>query len=93
VFYLHHSFTFMVNELAMRHLRDNELASGPYFGLDNLTGVRECAGNNYDDVTVFANLVPYTTGQTAGTRHTWDHILRMWDFPRRHFRWVVEGEM
>ena len=94
VFYLHHSFTFMVNELAMRHLRDDSsLPSGPYFGLDSLPGVRECAGNNYGDVTVFAHLVPYTTGQTVGERHTWDHILRMWDFPRRHFRWVVEGEM
>ena len=84
----------MVNELAMRHLRDDSsLPSGPYFGLDSLHGVRECAGNNYGDVTVFSHLVPYTTGQTVGERQPWDHILRMWDFPRRHFRWVVEGEM
>jgi len=94
VFYLHHSFTFMVNELAMRYQRDNSsLSSGPYFGLDTATNGTACAGHNYDDVTVFAHLVPYTSGQTVGARHTWDHILRMWDFPRRHFRWVVEGEM
>jgi len=93
-FYLHHSFTFMVNELAMRYQRDNSLSSGPLFGLDkDARGVAECAGNNYGDVTIFAHLVPYTTGQTVGARHTWDHILRMWDFPRRHFRWVVEGEL
>ena len=94
VFYLHHSFTFMVNELAMRYQRDNSsLSSGPYYGLDTATNGAACAGHNYDDVTVFAHLVPYTTGQTVSARHTWDHILRMWDFPRRHFRWVVEGEI
>eukprot|EP00964_Phaeocystis_antarctica_P112035 scaffold76256_cov75-Phaeocystis_antarctica.AAC.1 len=84
----------MVNELAMRYQRDR-YTSGPFFGLDTAasSGDAECAGNNYDDVTVFAHLVPYTTGQTAGARHTWDHVLRMWDFPRRHFRWVVEGEL
>lgn len=44
VFYLHHSFTFMVSELAMRHLRnDSSRPSGLYFGLDSLHGVRECA--------------------------------------------------
>ena len=93
-FYLHHSFTFMVNELAMRYQRDR-YTPGPFFGLDTAASsdVAECAGNNYNDVTVFAHLVPYTTGQTAGARHTWDHVLRMWDFPRRHFRWVVEGEL
>lgn len=103
-FYLHHSFTFMVNELAMRHQVDTGLSSGPYFGLDTYKAIGvagaselpsshiECSGNNYDDVTIFAHLVPYTTGQTVSQRHTWDHILRMWDFPRRHFRWVIEGE-
>lgn len=93
VFYLHHGFTFVVNDMAMQYLRDNELSSGPYYGLDHLTSVRECPGNNLYDATIFSNLVPYTTGQNVGDRHTWDHIMRMWDFPRRHFRWVLEGEM
>jgi len=93
LFYSHHDFTFVVNEMAMQYLSDNALSSGPYFGLDNLTSVDECPGNNLSDVTIFSHLVPYTTGQTVGERHTWAHIMRMWDFSRRHFRWVLEGEM
>jgi len=95
LFYSHHGFTFVVNDMAMQHLRDKAISSGPYYGLDNLTSAyaHECPGNNLYDVTIFSNLVPYTIGQTVGERHTWDHIMRMWDFPRRHFRWVLEGEM
>ena len=93
-FYLHHSFTFMVNDLAMQYQRSQGLSSGPFYGLDEhwASGKRECAGHNYNDVSVYSHLVPYTHGQQLGERHTWDHILRMWDFDRRHFRWVAEGE-
>jgi len=43
-------------------------------------------------VSPFNHLVPYTTGQAVGSRHTWEDILRQWDFSKRHYRWVLEGE-
>ena len=87
-FYIHHSFTFVVMDMAMR---SHNQAAAPYYGLDQLNQQAECPGNNLMDVSVFNNLVPYTTGQTVGDRHTWAHIVDQWSFDKRHYRWVAPG--
>jgi hypothetical protein len=92
LFYLHHAFTFMVSDRAMRHQHEHGIP-GPFFGLDEMDQAQQCEGHNVDDVTIFSNLVPYTTGQTPGARHTWRDILVAWNFDRREFRWVLEGEV
>jgi len=103
VFYLHHAFTFVVVERAMRRQRDyaakgqgGNHQSPPFYGLDEYFNYgereRECPGNNLYDVSPFNHLVPYTTGQAVGSRHTYEDILRQWNFSKRHYRWVLEGE-
>ena len=95
MFYLHHSFTFMVSELAMRHLRnDSSLPSGPYFGLDSLHGVRECAAAT---ITVTSpSLLPtscLTRRARLSANGTPGIISCGCGTSLGAFRWVVEGEM
>jgi len=93
MFYVHHAFTFVVLERAMRRQRDSGASKAPYYNLDAYAEMQtQCGGHNLWDVSVFSNLVPYAVGQEPGSRHTWAHILTMWGFERRHYRWVDEGE-
>ena len=87
IFYAHHAFTFLLNDFGTNKLVENGRASPPLYGLDTVIeerGVNECPGNNPTDVTVYIDVVCYTTGQEPGTNQPWDHILEMWTEERRN---------
>ena len=52
---------------------------------------KECSGHGFNDVTVFANIVPYLKGQTPGQRQTWSEIFNRWEWSKREFRYDYEG--
>ena len=81
-FYIHHAFTFWLVDRAKRNSTD----SPPYYNLEE-DSKHECPGHRLGDQTVFSHLVPYTTNQTVGQRHTWRDILFMWSDDRRTARW------
>lgn len=81
-FYIHHSFTFWLVDRAKRSSTDPP----PYYDLEERSKY-ECPGHKLDSTTVFSHLVPYTTDQTMGQRHTWREILFMLSDERRTARW------
>eukprot|EP00588_Corethron_pennatum_P032326 CAMPEP_0194346808 /NCGR_PEP_ID=MMETSP0171-20130528/105633_1 /TAXON_ID=218684 /ORGANISM="Corethron pennatum, Strain L29A3" /LENGTH=810 /DNA_ID=CAMNT_0039113975 /DNA_START=182 /DNA_END=2614 /DNA_ORIENTATION=- len=95
IFYAHHAFTFLVGDIAMKSLEERGISSAPLYGLDMLpqiTGVKECPGNNVDDTTIFKNIVRYKSNQELGSEHTWAHMLEMWSPERRDFEWIINDE-
>jgi len=92
LFYAHHAFTFLVNDLAMKSLEQRGLESAPFYGLERDLTVPECPGNNLNDTTIFRNLVRYKTDQEINTEHTWAHIMEMWSPDRRDFEWIINDD-
>jgi len=95
MFYPHHAFTFLVNDIGNKNLVDTGTESPPLYGLDKFLekrGVKECPGNNPTDITVYRNIVRYKVGQEIGSNQSWDHILEMWTEERRDYEWIINDE-
>jgi len=95
LFYVHHAFTFLLNDFGFSKLVEERGEVPPLYGSDRVLearGVPECPGQNPKDVTVYKNIVRYKTGQEVGEYQTWEHMLDMWSVGRRDYEWVINDE-
>eukprot|EP00751_Fragilariopsis_kerguelensis_P019072 CAMPEP_0170837068 /NCGR_PEP_ID=MMETSP0734-20130129/2540_1 /TAXON_ID=186038 /ORGANISM="Fragilariopsis kerguelensis, Strain L26-C5" /LENGTH=715 /DNA_ID=CAMNT_0011204171 /DNA_START=364 /DNA_END=2508 /DNA_ORIENTATION=+ len=95
LFYVHHAFTFLLNDFGFSKLVEERGEVPPLYGIDRVLearGVPECPGQNPKDVTVYKNIVRYKTGQEVGEYQTWEHMLDMWSEGRRDYEWVINDE-
>mmetsp|Transcript_3195 Transcript_3195/g.4495 ORF Transcript_3195/g.4495 Transcript_3195/m.4495 type:complete len:823 (-) Transcript_3195:159-2627(-) len=95
IFYVHHAFTFLLNDFGFSKLVEERGEVPPLYGIDRVLearGVPECPGHNPKDVAVYKNIVRYKTGQEVGEYQTWEHMLDMWSEGRRDYEWVINDE-
>jgi len=95
IFYVHHAFTFLLNDFGLSKLVESGRAFPPLYGLDTVIderGVPECPGQNPKDTSPYRNIVRYKVGQEPETDQTWEHLLEMWSEERRDYEWVINDE-